>query len=263
MPPEPLTWVPVRPTSLSRRITTQICNALFAGQIRPGDFLGTEASLAREFGVSRMVSRDALRSLEAMGLVDIRQGARGGVRVAQGNPDRYANALAIQLKLIGVTEVEALDAQTALEATAAELAAGRSVRTDHDRLRRLIVESEHLLDDPEAFSRSAMAFHAAVAEASQNRALSAQLSALHQVMQPVHSRRTDRGRAGRVVTAHRELLSCIEAGDGPGARQSMCCHLEGVRALASAHAAAAPLVRTDGSARPRSRVRIVRTDRRR
>lgn len=186
-----LRWTPLRPASLSRRITTQISGALFAGQIRPGDFLGTEASLAREFGVSRMVSRDALRSLEAMGLVEIRQGARGGVRVAHGNPARYADALAIQLKLIGVTEVEALDAQMALEATATELAAQRATAADHEQLHRLIAESARLVDDSEAFSRSAMAFHAAVAEASQNRALAAQLSALYQVMRPLHGKRTD------------------------------------------------------------------------
>ena len=210
-----------------------------------------------------MVSRDALRSLEAMGLVDIRQGARGGVRVAHGNPLRFADALAIQLKLIGVTEVEALDAQTALEATAAELAANRAGPPDHDRLRRLIAESERLVDDPDAFSRSAMAFHAAIADASQNRALAAQLSALHQVMRPIHGKRTDRGRAERVVAAHREVLARIEAGDAPAARQSMCGHLEGVRALASAHAAATPSAPIDGSPRTKSRTRPMRTQRRR
>ena len=261
--PGVLMWVPVRPTPLSRRITSQISSALFSGQIRPGDFLGTEASLAREFGVSRMVSRDALRGLEATGIVEIRQGARGGVRVAQGNADRFADALAIQLKLIGVTEVEAIDAQMALEATSAELAAGRATPADHGQLRRLLEESEQLVDQPEAFSRSAADFHKAIAAASRNRALVAQLSALHQVLRPANSRRTTRERAWRVVTAHRDLLARLESRDALGARQSMCCHLEGVRALAFANAVKSPSEPPERSFTARARARGIRKSQRR
>src|ERR1700743_3771735 len=78
--------------SLSGHIIAQIRTALFAEKLRPGDFLGSEASIAASFGVSRMAARDALRSLEALGIVTIRQGARGGVWVAQGDLDRMANA---------------------------------------------------------------------------------------------------------------------------------------------------------------------------
>jgi DNA-binding FadR family transcriptional regulator len=216
--------------SLSQRIADQIRAALFSDQIRPGDFLGTEASLARQFGVSRMVSRDALRALEAIGIVEIRQGARGGVRVASGNLSRFADALAVQLKLAGVSETEALDAQMALEATSAELAAGRADASDRSRLRQLVDESAAVVDEADRFSRLASGFHLAVAEASRNRALVAQLTALHQVLEPALTKRTTRTVAERVVAAHRDLLERLEARDGSGARQSMCCHLELVRA---------------------------------
>ena len=72
-------FAPVRPGSLSGRIAGEIREALFSGKIRSGDFLGTEASLAQEFGVSRMASRDALRSLAATGIVEVRQGTGASV----------------------------------------------------------------------------------------------------------------------------------------------------------------------------------------
>ncbi len=221
--------MPVRAVSLSQRIADQVRTALFSDQIRPGDFLGTEASLARQFGVSRMVSRDALRALEAIGIVEIRQGARGGVRVAQGNLARFADALAVQLKLAGVSESEALDAQMALEATSAELAATRADAADHRRLRALVDESASVVDAADRFSQSASGFHLAVAEASRNGALVAQLTALHRVLQPALTKRTTRAVAERVVAAHRDLLERLEARDASGARQSMCCHLGLVR----------------------------------
>jgi GntR family transcriptional repressor for pyruvate dehydrogenase complex len=222
-------WIPVRPVPLSRRITDQVRRALFEGHIGPGDFLGTEASLAREFGVSRMVSRDALRSLEAIGIVEIRQGAGGGARVASESLDRFVDALGVQLRLIGVTEGEALEAQLALESSAAELAAKRATPADIQRLREIVDESARQVSAPRRFTELGTDFHLAVAEAAHNRALLAQLRALHQVLQPAFGRRTNHERAVRVVAAHRDLVSRIVAGDAAGARSAMCCHLEGVR----------------------------------
>jgi len=218
-----------RPASLSGHIAATIREALFSGEIRSGDFLGTEASLAGEFGVSRMASRDALRSLAATGIVEVRQGAGGGVRVAPGNLERFGDALAIQLQLLGVKELEVIEAQMALEATSAELAAERSTSSDRKRLRRLVEESADLVREPERFTTSALGFHLAIAEASHNRILVAQLTALHHVLRPLYARRTNRDVAARVVDAHAQLLRRIESRDGAGARRSMCFHLEGVR----------------------------------
>ena len=91
-----------RSSSLSAQIVNQVRDALFAKQLKPGDFLGTER-IWPSAGVSRIVARDALRTLEAMGMVEIRVGAGGGARIAKGNPLLFAEALAVQLDLTGVT----------------------------------------------------------------------------------------------------------------------------------------------------------------
>ena len=104
-----------RGPTLSAQIITQVREALFAREMRPGDFLGTEKDLAERFGVSRIVARDALRTLEALGIVEIKVGTGGGARIAHGNPRLFAEALAVQLDLTGVTAAEIMDAQRAIE----------------------------------------------------------------------------------------------------------------------------------------------------
>src|SRR5712671_1469812 len=136
-----------RGPTLSARIITQVREALFAREMRSGDSLGTEKDLAERFGVSRIVARDALRTLEAQGVVEIKVGSGGGARIARGNARLFAEALAVQLDLAGVSVGEIMDAQRAIECLAAELAAVNSTPEDHARLRELNIEAERKSDD--------------------------------------------------------------------------------------------------------------------
>src|SRR5689334_6593582 len=141
-----------RSASLSAQIVTDVREALFGRRLKPGDFLGTEKDLAARFGVSRIVARDALRTLQALGIADIKMGKGGGARVAHGNPRLFAEALAVQLDLTGVTAAEIMDAQRAIETLAAELAAEHATAADHDRLKRLLTEAEAIIDDTPAYT---------------------------------------------------------------------------------------------------------------
>ena len=223
-------WEPVQADTLSWRIISQVRKALFAGQLKSGDFLGTEASIAAQFGVSRMAARDALRSLAAVGIIHIRQGAKGGAVVAQGNAEHFADALAVQLKLIGVSESEMLDAQIGIEGMAAELAAQRATKGDLTRMAGLLEELRRLLEEPVSFTNVSMRFHLAVVEASQNRALVAQFKALRYVLLPAYTRHTTREIAQRAIQAHELLLARIQARDAEGARMQMVKRLRLIRA---------------------------------
>src|SRR4030081_1561150 len=75
-----------RSASLSSQIVSDVREALFAKRFKPGDVLGTEKDLAARYGVSRIVARDALRTLQALGIADIKMGKGGGARVSRGNP---------------------------------------------------------------------------------------------------------------------------------------------------------------------------------
>ncbi|MGH6799251.1 MAG: FadR/GntR family transcriptional regulator, partial [Roseiarcus sp.] len=157
-----------RGATLSSEIVAEVRQALFEKRLRPGDVVGTENEIAERAGVSRIVARDALRTLEALGVVEIKVGSGGGARIAQGNPRLFAEALAVQLDLAGVGAGEIMDVQHAIECLSAGLAAENASAADHARLRELLADAASKLDDVDAFTRSSLAFHLALAEASHN-----------------------------------------------------------------------------------------------
>jgi len=228
-------WLPARDGTLSWRIIRQIRAALFAGELKTGERLGGEIELAGRFGVSRMAIRDALRSLEAAGIVDIRVGAKGGAYIAQGSPERFADALAIQLKLIGVSAAEVFDAQIAIEVTSTEMAAQQANETDLAALRDLLKAQREQRHSKARFTELSMRFHETLVEASHNRALIAQFKALRFVLEPLYARRLTDEVAERVIASNAQLLAKIEARDAEGARVLMQRRLQIVRARQLAH----------------------------
>src|SRR5918912_2930273 len=74
-------FAPIAVARASSAIAEQIRTAIVTGQLGEGDRLPPERELAEQFGVSRVTIRDALRGLEAMGLLNVRVGARGGAFV--------------------------------------------------------------------------------------------------------------------------------------------------------------------------------------
>ncbi len=223
-------WTEIGASTLSGKLVDRIRSALMSGAIGSGEFLGTETALASQFGVSRTVVREALRMLEGFGVVDVRAGRSGGVWVASGNASLLVNALAIQLKLIGISQHEMLDMQAAIEVKSAELAAQRRNPDDLACLRGIIADLVQLENQPDRFTARSMDFHMAIVEASHNRGLVAQFAALRQLLLPAYSAHTNPRIARAAVKAHRALLDRIELADSGGARAQMAERLAQIRA---------------------------------
>ncbi len=218
-----------RPT-LSAQLVAEIRQALFEKRLKPGDFLGGEQDIADQRGVSRMVARDALRTLEALGIVEIKVGSGGGARIARGDPRRFAEALAVQLELAGTDVAEIMDAQRAVETLAAELAAEHATKADIARLKALLDAGGRATGDAAAFTRNGAEFHLAIAEASHNRVLAVQLQSLQHVSWPSRNPTLTRDVADHVQEAHRDLVKLIELHDPSGARRLMDDHVKMIRA---------------------------------
>ena len=216
--------------TLSSQIVDEVCTALFDKRLAAGDRLGTERDIAERAGVSRIVARDALRTLQALGVVEIKVGAGGGARIAQGNPRLFSQALAVQLSLAGVSAAEMMDAQRAVETMACELAAEKARPEDLRTLRALLAEHEDTIDDTPAYTRSCMRFHLAVAEASYNRVLVAQLLSLQHTSWPAENRTLTPPVAGHILEVHREIVDVIESRDAAAARRLMDEHVRMIRA---------------------------------
>ena len=236
MPLEPITnaaariMLAGRSSSLSAQVVAEVRDALFAKRLRPGDFLGTEKDLAARFNASRIVARDALRTLEALGIVEIRMGKGGGARIAHGNPRLFAEALAVQLDLTGVSVAEIMDAQRAVETLGAELAAENATPQDLEKLRRLLREAEAAIGDLDEFTRLSRDFHLAVAEASHNRVILVQLVSLEHVSWPRRNVTATPKLARHILEVHTQLVDLIELRDPSGARALMDDHVKMIRA---------------------------------
>src|SRR5262245_7819270 len=75
----------VRVGRVSEEVVKQVQEAIFSGELKPGDRLPPERELAEQFGLSRMSVRDALRTLESSGLVKIKVGSSGGAFIREPN----------------------------------------------------------------------------------------------------------------------------------------------------------------------------------
>ncbi len=229
-----------RSSSLSALIVADVRQALFDKQLKPGDFLGTEKDLAARFGASRIVARDALRTLEALGVVEIRMGKGGGARIAKGNPRLFAEALAVQLELTSIGVAEVMDAQRAVEMLGAELAAQNATAADIAKLRRLLAEADAALPDLDRFTRLSRDFHLAVVEASYNRVLVVQLISLEHISWPRHNVTATPKLAQHILQIHTNLADLIELRDASAARALMDDHVKMIRARRVAERGQAP-----------------------
>jgi DNA-binding GntR family transcriptional regulator len=87
------TFVKVRRVRSFDDVVDQVRAAIIDGSILAGERLPSERELAEQFGVSRATLREALRALEAVGLIEIRVGAHGGAFATDGPGDRAVGSL--------------------------------------------------------------------------------------------------------------------------------------------------------------------------
>lgn len=219
-------FIPVSRSRASGEIVSQIEHAIFDGQFRPGDRLESERELAEQFGVSRITVRDALRVLEARGLIHVKVGASGGAFVTETNVDQVAESITTMVRLRRMTLSELAEARTIVETAAAERAATRADDAAVARLADMVEQGRQVVRDHLPHTEVSMDFHVAVAEASQNELLSATVRAYRDLLiQTLHDMRDVR--SARVTQKwHEEILEAIRARDPEATRKLMQDHLQ-------------------------------------
>lgn len=218
-------FTPVRQSRASGEIVSQIERAIFAQELAPGDRLQSERELAEQFGVSRITVRDALRVLEARGLIRVKVGAMGGAFVADANTDRVAESISTLIRLRRMSLSELAEARKVVEAATAELAAQRADAAAVSRLQQNVDRSRPVIREPITHADAAMDFHVELARAAGNDILEATVEAYRELLVPaIRDLRDDR--SGRATQkAHEELVEAVRRHDPEGARDIMVTHL--------------------------------------
>lgn len=217
---------PVHIARASEAIVAQIEERIFEGDLGPGDRLPPERELARQFTVSRITIRDALRSLESRGFIDVRVGAGGGAFIRHPNIESAGASLYDMLRRHRITLDELIEARNWVEPAIADIAARKATPADIEMLRSAITEAKQALGT-KPFMPSSVAFHVALATASHNTVLAATVYALRatyyealaRLSQPV----TEIPQVA--IREHLEILDAIKAQDSARARQLMYDHM--------------------------------------
>lgn len=163
---------PVRVPKMAELVAAQLRRKIVRGELAEGEALPAETALMAEFAVSRPTLREAFRVLESESLISVRRGARGGARVQVPEGTVAARYAGVVLEYRGTTLKDVYDARTVIEAPCAGLLAQCRTDRDLERLRASVAEAEGLMDDPSAFIRAHMEFHALVVELAGNETLS-------------------------------------------------------------------------------------------
>ncbi len=98
-------------------ITNQVMEAILRGDLAPSDKLPSEKELVEIFGVSRVTVREAIRSLEQMGIVEVHQGSNGGAFIREVDLDAILAQIANALRMTNLTIKQLSEVRAALEAS--------------------------------------------------------------------------------------------------------------------------------------------------
>jgi GntR family transcriptional repressor for pyruvate dehydrogenase complex len=220
-----------RDPSLAERVSLALMDTIASGRLAPGDRLPSERDLGEQFGVSRTVVREAVRGLQARGVLKVQPGR--GAEVVALPASQITETFTLFLR--GADTQQVIDGEhisevrETLEIKLAELACRRATREDLELMEAAIAAMAGDTDVERA-SKYDMEFHRLIASATKNMLFVVLLDSLGGVLMELRRRSLAvEGRRDGAVAEHRRILDALRAGDVAAARTAMADHLAGSR----------------------------------
>ena len=212
---------------VSQVIVDQIKVLIRDGKLKPGDRLPSERDLCQRFGVSRVTVREALRVLEASGLVAIRVGAHGGAFLTTPSAERLGEGLADLLSLSPLTAAGVTEARMVVEIGILPLVVERATSEDVADLFAMVDEGQKALDDGRYTMGMSAAFHVRVAKCTHNPAIEMLVQSFHgPMLMSLQQAKVAAPLMGhRGTQEHRKLAKAIQDRDVAKAEAVMRTHL--------------------------------------
>ena len=218
---------PVSSGRISTDIVEQVKDAIRRGELRPGDRLPPERNLTEQLGVSRVSVRDALRVLEAHGLVEVRVGARGGAYVTAPAPKLVGEGISNMLMLASVSAREVTEMRHVFELAILPLVCERATDDDLAALDAICDRSEAAFASGQHDVALSAEFHTLLARATHNNAVSLIADSLRGplLMSLREAQRAAPGMGAAGVREHRAIVASIRERDAEKAQRIMAAHL--------------------------------------
>lgn len=199
-------------------------------QLKPGDLLPPERQLVQMLGVSRGSVRDAIRSLEIMGLLEPRQGVGTVVCTPGASPaNPLADAFLDKRELVA----ELIDVRKMIEPHLARRAARHATRDEIAEMEDVLARQQSKVSHGEPAVEEDAEFHYNIALASNNSAILKLVDVLMDLLRETrqHSLQ-ERGRQQKSLAGHRRILSALKRHDPVAAEQAMRRHLQEIENIA-------------------------------
>jgi GntR family transcriptional repressor for pyruvate dehydrogenase complex len=214
----PSNWSPVRKIRTHEHVVAQIQEKILEGELRVGAKLPSERDLVEALGVSRSSLREALRSLEALGIIDA-QGGSGrdsGSVISGRSTEALGTLLRLHVALADIAFEDLIDVRIQLERHAAAGAATNRTDDDVVRLRELVESMQPSRVSSTEFNELDTEFHVSIARSSGNRLTATLMQALRDAIKAEMVRAFTaiedwRSAGDRLVAEHSGIVDEIEA----------------------------------------------------
>lgn len=220
------------------QVVAEIEHRLNTGRLKAGDRLPPERQFAEALGVSRGAVREALRILEAIGVVEAGTGSgpTSGSRIVKDSTAGMGMVLRIHLQLASFTQDDLIETRLMLERLTCHKAAGVVDSDQHDGdqmsdLRALVTEMRGPHSVAE-YNDLDTAFHVGIAQMSGNGLASALMAAMREAMRQAmvagfENLDDPAGTMAAVTHEHQLILDAIADGDGDAAAELVTKHIMG------------------------------------
>lgn len=216
-----------REPSLAERVNSALMKSIASGALAIGDRLPSERALCEQFGVSRTVIREAVRGLQAKGVVQVRHGR--GVEIVAFPASHITEA--VRLFAQGATDQNSLNAEKisevrrALELRMVEIACKRATDDDIAQL-RAAHEAMSAASDLAEIAAQDVAFHQVLAASTHNIMFVVLLDSVGEILMEIRQRSLQvPGRKEQAITEHGQVLEAVTRRDVAAAHSAMEDHL--------------------------------------
>lgn len=212
-------------------IARQIRDLILAGKLVPGDKLPPEKDLLKQLNVSRQTLREALRVLEAIGLIEVRKGAGGGAVIVKMGSEKLCETISNFLFFRNVSLSNLGEIRKVLEPYFSKIAAERLGPEELDELRALNQECEEMIANGEDIvgGRGEIEFHATIAGISGNPVIEMIQDFVTVLLVEMKIElKPGLEFSRKVLNAHKRILKAFEKKDGDAAAREMYRHVSEV-----------------------------------
>ena len=216
-----------REPRLYERLVNKILDLIVSGAWRPGFRLPPERELSEAFGVSRTVVREAVKALEARGVLESTTGSGVSVRIADFNMVSRSLQTYMQLSNRVDFEIRLNEVRRVLEVEMVALAASRITPEQRTQLHQICNQMREGQNTAKQMAELDFRLHVTLAEATQNDLFKVLLAPLiHQLRDQIILTWEDFPRpVEEVFDQHEAIVSAVQNGDAEVARQAMMKHL--------------------------------------